>query len=315
MNTLINTGTALALSDGQELAINYSMISDFIRFLDVKPKTVDTYRKALKQFFIYLNQNEISQPTRDDIIRYRDAVKSEHKATTTQAYMNAVKRFFAWTETKGLYPDVSKSVKNAKVERDTYRKDYFTANQLKLIVSYLEQDKTDEGLRNLALFRLCVTCALRTIEIERANIEDLKTRGGNTVLYVQGKGKDSKDVCVNVDVNAEKAIRDYLSTRPQAKGCDPLFVSTSNRNKNGRMSTRAIRGILKDAMIKAGFNSDRLTAHSLRHTGATLALQNGQPIEAVQQQLRHADISNTMIYAHLLDADANQCSNVVGSLF
>ena len=304
---------ALTVSDGQALSV--SMISAFIEFLDVKPKTVETYKRALKQFFLYLDQNEITQPERKDVISYRDTINATHKATTTQSYINAVKRFFMWTETAGYYPDITRGVKNTKVERGTYRKDYFTADQLKQIFEKLEQDATPEGLRNAALFRLTVTGALRTIEIERANIEDLQTRGGKAVLFVQGKGKDDKAEYINIPARAERALRAYLATRPEAKGSDPLFTSTSNRNLNGRMSTRSIRGILKGAMIDAGFNSDRLTAHSLRHTGATINLQAGASVQEVKQYLRHTDIANTMIYAHLLDADKNQCSNRIDGAF
>ena len=311
MNSYTNQ---LQIKQDQILTLNYSMISDLIKFLDVKPKTIETYRRALKQFFLYLNSNEINQPQRDDIIHYRDDILSKHKTTTAQSYINAVKRFFTWTEQAGLYPDITKGVKNAKVERGIYRKDYLTADQLNQILEKMEQDKTAEGLRNVALFRLMVSCALRTIEIERANIEDLRTRGDHTVLYVQGKGKDGKDAHVNVSPKTERALRAYLSTRQDAKGTEPLFISTSNRNLNGRMSTRSMRQIIKTAMVEAGFNSETLTAHSLRHTGATLNLQAGADVTEVQQYLRHSDISNTMIYAHMMDMDNNQCSNRIDQL-
>lgn len=305
---------AQSLTPAELLTVNAGMINEFIEYLDVKPRTLETYRKALKQFFNYLGVNGITQPERNDIILYRNVLTIDHKATTAQSYINAVKRFFAYTEHAGLYPDITKGVKNARVERGTYRKDYFNGDQLAQILETMEQDKTPEGLRNIALFRLTVTCALRTIEIERANIEDLKTRGAHTVLYVQGKGKDGKDTPVIVTGKTERALRTYLTTRPEAKGTEPLFTSTSNRNLNGRMTTRSIRGILKEAMRKAGFNSDMLTAHSLRHTAATLNLQAGAPVEEVQQFLRHSDISNTMIYAHMLDIDRNQCAGRIDSL-
>ena len=203
---------------GDVLAVNAGMIEDFIEFLDVKPKTLETYRRALKQFFVYLNVNGITQPERDDIINYRNTIIAGHKATTTQAYINAVKRFFSFTDLMGIYPDITKGVKNARVERGTYRKDYFNGDQLSQILETLEQDTTPEGIRNIALFRLTVTGALRTIEIERAHIEDLKTRGGHTVLYVQGKGRDGKDTPVIVSGKTERALRAYLATRPEAKG-------------------------------------------------------------------------------------------------
>lgn len=58
-----------------------------------------------------------------------------------------------------------------------------------------------------------VTCGLRTIEVVRADVEDLRTLGSKTVLYVQGKGKDEKSDYVIITREVEKAIRSYLATR------------------------------------------------------------------------------------------------------
>lgn len=319
MNMNSNTNTIqtnqTAVSETATPSLNYSMISDFIAFLDVKPRTVDTYRKALKQFFLFLNQNEITQPQRIDIIKYRDTINANHKATTTQSYLNAVKRFFEYCETMGYYPDITKHVKNVKIDRTNYRKDYLRQGQLREIISLLEEDQSQEGLRNIALFRLAVTCGLRTIEIERANVEDIKLHNGEVVLFVQGKGKDDKRECVKLEPKTLEAIKEYLATRPEIKDNEPLFVSTSNRNLNGRMTTRSIRTVLKNAMVNAGYESDLLTAHSLRHTAATLNLRAGAPIEEVKQFLRHSNISNTLIYTHMLEAEKNQCSTRIGMMF
>ncbi len=314
MNSTINIiKTQTAPLGGSNL--NGGMINDFIQFLDVKPRTVETYKKALKQFFLFLTKNNITQPQRQDIINYRNTISSVHKATTAQSYVNAVKRFFAYTEIMGLYPDIARNVKNVHIDRTVYKKDFLTADQLKEILLLLEEDQTPEGLRNKALFLLAVTGALRTIEIERANVEDLTTRGPYTYLFVQGKGKDEKDSPVKLNGKTIKAIRDYLATRPDLEPGEPLFTSTSNRNLNGRMSTRSISGILKNAMRKAGYDSEMLTAHSLRHTAATLNLRAGADITEVQQFLRHTDISNTLIYAHMLEIEKNQCSARIEELF
>jgi integrase/recombinase XerD len=46
---------------------------------------------------------------------------------------------------------------------------------------------------------------------------------------------------------------------------------------------------------------DTLTAHCLRHTAVTLALQAGATIQEVQAFARHANINTTLIYAHNID--------------
>ena len=156
-----------------------------------------------------------------------------------------------------------------------------------------------------------LTMGLRTIEITRANIEDIRTKGDATVLYVQGKGHEEKDDLIRMPYHVETAIRDYLSVRNIANPSAPLFVSTSNHNHNGRMTTRSIRRIVKTAFISAGFNSPRLTAHSTRHTAATLSLLNGATLQQTQELLRHKNISTTEIYAHNIDATTNPAATDV----
>ena len=58
-------------------------------------------------------------------------------------------------------------------------------------------------------------------------------------------------------------------------------------------------------MIEAGLESDRLTAHSLRHTAATLNLLNGGTVEETQQLLDHKNINTTLIYSHALERAKN----------
>ena len=90
--------------------------------------------------------------------------------------------------------------------------------------------------------------------------------------------------------------------------------SISNNSKGQGMSTRSISGVCKEAMIRAGYDSDRLTAHSLRHTAVTLALiANGGNIQEAQQFARHANIATTQIYAHNLEKQNNQCSRLVAA--
>jgi integrase/recombinase XerC len=75
------------------------------------------------------------------------------------------------------------------------------------------------------------------------------------------------------------------------------------------MTTRSISRIVKDRLIEAGFDSDRLTAHSLRHTAATLNLLNGGTVEETKQLLRHSNINTTLIYSHALERAKNDSEN------
>ncbi len=294
----------------QRQALTEDLYNRFISFLDAKPKTVQTYTRALRQFFAYLHSNGITQPGFEDVKAYRDGLTATHKPATVQAYIFTVRRFFEWTESSGLYPNVAGKIKGAKLNRDP-KKDYLTSDQAKAVLQGINTDSL-QGKRNYAIIALMLTGGLRDIEVSRANIEDLRAAGNNTVLYIQGKGKDERTDYVIVPEQTERAIRDYLKDRGKADPSEPLFASTSNNNKGQRLNTRSISGICKEAMVQAGYDSDRLTAHSLRHTAVTLALiANGGNIQEAQQFARHASIATTQIYAHNLERANNRCSRYV----
>src|SRR5699024_3759969 len=148
------------------------------------------------------------------------------------------------------------------------------------------------------------------------NIEDMRTAGGSTVLYVQGKGRDDKAEYVKVAGVVERAIREYLGTRSNTAPDAPLFTSTSNNSKANQLTTRTIGEIVNKALRNAKLDSDRLTAHSLRHTTATLNLLAGGSLEETQQTLRHQNIGTTMIYNHALErASNNSEERVAGAIF
>ena len=258
------------------------LLARFIAFIDATPNTVRTYTTSLRQWFKYLYEYQIQNPTPETVRQYRHQLAEDgKKPTTIQNYIIAVKQFFKWTEEEGLYPDIAKHVKGAKISTE-HKKDYLTSGQARHVLELLNEDQTIKGKRNYAMLALMLTMGLRTIEVSRANIEDIRTEGDSTVLYVQGKGHIEKDAIVRMPQHVEQAIRAYLQARDVSDGAAPLFASTSHQNAGQRMTTRSISGIVKQSFIQAGYNSPRLTAHSTRHTAATLNLLNGATITARQ---------------------------------
>ena len=298
----------------KQLVLKQSNLEDlfkqFIIFIDASPNTIRTYRGSLKQWFIYLRQNQIVQPTAETVRQYRDYLQENgKKPTTVKNYIIAVKRFFQWTEEAGLYPNIAKHIKSGRLSKN-FKRDYLTGSQSRQILAHIDQS-TIKGKRDYAMLVTMLTMGLRTIEVTRANIEDIRTKGNTTVLYVQGKGHDEKDDLIRMPQHVESAIRDYLSVRKAKDLSEPLFVSTSNHNANGRMTTRSIRRIVKTAFISAGYDSPCLTAHSTRHTAATLSLLNGATLQQTQELLRHKNIGTTEIYAHNIDATTNPAATDV----
>ena len=290
--------------------LDFNIFERFINYLDASPKTVETYKKALRQFFNYIGVHGIRQPQREDVLAFRDDLKASGlKPTTVQNYITATRIFFKWTEQEGLYPNIAEHVKGAKLDKN-HKKDYLTSRQAKEVLANVETD-TEEGLRNYAILSLMVTGGLRTIEVSRADVGDLRTVGENTVLFVQGKGREEKTEYIKISAPVEKAIRTYLKARENVEEGQPLFTSTSNNSRGKRITTRTVSRIVKTALKNAGYDSARLTAHSLRHTAITLALLAGREITEVQQFARHANLNTTMIYNHALDQAKNGCSDAI----
>ena len=290
-------------------AITIDLFTSFIEYLDASPKTVETYTRAIRQFFKYVQEKGISQPTREDIIAYREYLKGSHKPTTVQNYIVAVRLFFQWTEQKGLYPNVAEHIKGAKLDKN-HKKGYLTSRQVKKVLETAKEESL-QGLRDYAILALMFTGGLRTIEVSRANIEDLRIAGDSEVLYLQGKGHEEKTDYIKLIPKVEDAIRVYLKARGTLDPTEPLFTSTSNNSRGDRISTRTISGIVKNALKNAGYDSDKLTAHSTRHTAVTLALMGGQKLEEVQQFARHKNLATTLIYAHNLDRAKNNCEATI----
>lgn len=273
--------------------------TSYLQSLDATAKTISVYGRALKQLQAYFHTNGIKEPHRNDIRAFRDHQTATNKPATVQLYLTVTRLFFQWMEAEGRYQDITKGIKGAKVGKN-HSKDHLTSEQVREIL------KGIDSKRDRAMIMLMVTAALRCIEVRRANIEDIRNLGDHPVLFLQGKGRTDKDDYVKLSPATHKAILAYLADRGHTNPADPLFTSEANRNSGGRLTTVSISRIVKTAMIKAGYNSSRLTAHSLRHTAATLNLLNGGTLQETQQLLRHSNINTTTIYTHNLDRLRNK---------
>lgn len=293
--------------------------NSFIDFVQTTEATKDTYTREIRQFLAYLADNGITEPTRADIVNYVQHLKDKGlKPTTVQNYTMAVKQLFNWLEVEFGFRNIAKGIKGAKVSK-AHKKDNFSMEQVAQILKALDCD-TETGARAYAIILLMTTTALRTIEVHRADIDDIRSIDGKFYLYVQGKGHSEKDTPVQLTEGSYKAITHYLSYRTAVKGTDPLFTSTSNNSKGKRISTRTLSSMLKDCFRQVGYNSPRLTAHSLRHTGITEAYKAmkaqgvADTLTEVQKYARHANPATSQIYIHEEEQKNNLGASLVGKL-
>jgi integrase/recombinase XerC/integrase/recombinase XerD len=215
---------------------------------------------------------------------------------TVSAYLTAVRRFFAWLETEGVYPNIARDIKGLKRPAG-FLKEALTGEEVVRLLNGIA--RTDViSLRDYAIINLMVRTGLRTIEVVRALRDDVGRESGETVLKVWGKGRDSKDEFVILTEEAYTPILDYIQARGNGKLSDPLFLSRSNRNHDKALSTRSLCRIIANRLKAVGLKTAKVTAHSLRHTAGTIALTNGADLLSVKDMLRHSNINTTLTYAH-----------------
>jgi integrase/recombinase XerC/integrase/recombinase XerD len=276
------------------------LITDFIRAQDVRESSRETYRKGLKKFLTWLRAQGITSPDRQTILDYKDALRESGLSSfSISAYIVVVRKFFTWLEaTRGL-PNIAKGIKGARRTKG-FRKDPLTLPQVRELLASVDRREL-RGIRDYALINLLTTTGLRTIEAVRASVEDVRQEGGEALLWIQGKGRDEKDEPALLPAETLKPLYEYLTARGPARPDAPLFASLSNRNGGERLTTRTLRRVIKERLRAIGIDSERLTAHSVRHTCITLALQAGATIQEAQVLARHANINTTLIYAHNID--------------
>lgn len=291
--------------------INNLILDEFIATLDASKTTKETYIKGINIFIRWCEDNGVSEVSKIDLISYKEYLKENYEANSICMFITSLKRLYKYLESKG-FKNLASDLKGAKHSKG-FKKDTLTIEQSKELLKSIDRT-TNEGKRNYALIHLLITTGLRTIEIERANIEDIRTIGSQAVLYIQGKGRDSKDEYVKLTYETLKALNEYLITRNNKEDKEPLFISYSNKTNGERLKTRSIRDIIKKAYKKIGIDSKNITAHSLRHTAITLSLIGGATIQEAQQLARHSNINTTMIYAHNLNRLDNKAEQSIQNL-
>lgn len=290
-----------------------TLIDRFIRFAGVSEKSATTYKIALRQLNKYFSENHIVAPTREDLENWRDKLIADKKSpSTVQLYLTSAKLLFRWLAQEKIYPNIADHLKSRVKINHEHKKDALTAAQAgKLIKSV--NGKSLKSKRDRAILALMASAGLRCIEVSRADVADMIHEFGRTYLLIQGKGHSQKDSRVLLPAQVETLIKDYLADRGNVSADAPLFASTANRNRGQRLSTQSISKTIKACLRAVGFDTPRLTAHSLRHTAATAMIIAGVELTQVQQVLRHVNINTTMIYNNAVQRMKNQAEQIAAN--
>ena len=301
-------------------------------------KTVEEYYLDLRTFFRYLKVirgivprntelEEISisdididfvkSVTVTEVYEYlaflsRDRVKNQRsreteygtKASTRARKVSTLRSFYKYLSTKAKLIEVNplQDLDVPKIPSTLPR--YLTLPEAQALLSSVDGKNKERDYCILCIF---LNCGLRISEIVGLNIQDIRED------HIRVFGKGSKERVVYINGACADAINQYLNVRKSIAAIDKNALFLSNRRT--RMSREAVHSMVKNSLRRAGLDADKYSSHKLRHTAATLMLQNGVDVRTLQELLGHDNLNTTQIYTHIDNselrtaADANPLGN------
>ncbi|MCI9295788.1 MAG: tyrosine recombinase XerC [Lawsonibacter sp.] len=279
-------------------------------------RTVDEYYLDLRNFFRFLKQNKnlVSQNAPLDDISIADVdlpLVRDVTLTDIYSYMNYLFRDRGLNNTsrarkvatiRSFYKYLTNKAKlletNPVQDLDSPRLKKSLPKYLNLEESMDLLDNVDgkNSNRDYCILTLFLNCGLRISELVGLNATDV--RGDQ--LRVLGKG--NKERMLYLNDACQRALTDWLDERSAMTLVDQnaLFVTLQNRR---RISTAAVHKLVKKHLSAAGLDSTQYSSHKLRHTAATLMLQNGVDVRTLQEVLGHDHLNTTQIYTHVDNED------------
>jgi site-specific recombinase XerD len=200
--------------------------------------------------------------------------------TTINSNLAAIKKILRLAQKNGI--KLIFDLDDLKSGKTDGSRTYLNATELNKCVDYYFSSFISPGNKLILGYYLfaCMT-GLRVSNIQALNREELLQ---NEVSLVVVKSK--KDKLIALNAMAKKIIN----------GCKELFVT--------KFADQTLNAELKLIMPKIGIHR-HITMHVGRHTFATLFLKMGGKVEMLQMLLCHSSIVQTMVYVHIVQAEAN----------
>ena len=283
-------------------------------------KTVDSYFMDLRTFtrYLYISRDMVPRDTPLEDVDIRNADLDFYGSVTLaevydfMAYLsrdrelNATSRARMITSLKGFYRYLT--VKTKQLTENPVQ-DLDAPKLKKTLPHYLTLDESRRLLnavdgknaqRDYCILCLFLNCGLRISEMVGLNLTDIRQDS----LLIHGKG--SKERVVYLNPASAKALNDWLQVRKDIPTADKNAVFLSNRRT--RMSVDAVQVMVHKTLLKAGLDASHISPHKLRHTAATLMLQNGVDVRTLQEVLGHENLNTTQIYTHIANAELKKAA-------
>ncbi len=274
------------------------LIEDFLKYLELEKKyslnTIENYERDLRDYsnYLYNKKKKYNDIMYNDVTDYLIHLSGEKlKATSINRHLSSVRSFYNYLIKKKVISfSPFKSISGPKREQKL-------PNYLKYeeFLDLLEAcDETDLGIRNRLILELLFATGLRVSELVSVKLKDIGFK--EREIKIIGKGNKTRIVYFNL--TTQKLISKYVTEARQnilnGRHNDYLIVN----HLGNKITRRGIADIL-EKLIKKSSIKHKISPHTLRHTFATLLLNEGMDIREVQELLGHARLSTTSIYTHV----------------
>ncbi len=298
VNTFVNTSVN-NLFDLTAPSNLRDILSSFIySSVHKSPKTIKTLHETLDPFVDYLYHHGVSNHLaieRQHVEGFISEISQGRRGkplspTSVFAFTKDVRAFINYVADEWSPEEWPNPVRRIKCKRPQVFIRPLTHEQLVRLLE-LAQDTAPNRIiasRNRAMLLTLIDGALRAGELISARKDDLSIDGS---LLVHGKGAKTRQVALSEGTVA--AINNYLASR--SGDSDYLFVNDSG----SRLGYEAIKSLFH-RWKKADphyFNNVRLSAHTLRHTSATMRRLAGMSEGDLQTYLGHATSAMTRHYS------------------
>jgi integrase/recombinase XerD len=257
--------------------------AEFLKKLEIELKisknsqyTVRNYLQANRDLLEHSGQYP-KDVTQDDVKSFIADKYSEASPSSIILFLASVK--YAYSNILGK--DVTVTIRRPKKEK--LLPTVLTKDEMRRLLSSVVNEKSR------LMISLVYACGLRVSELVGLEIINLNT-DDKTGMIKQSKGR--KDRIFNIP---EFLLEDIIEQVEKQKKNNQKHLFSGPR---GKLSSRNIQKIVKNAGVKAGINKEVHT-HTLRHSFATHLLENDVDIRKIQELLGHSDLSTTQIYTHV----------------